>query len=247
MTLFVNCYLYLPSWEWVFIHLFRARLNRVRFVDVQLFDHICPSIGKLLWLTVWVVGVVSHPENCQPIAVQEVLKIIRHIHQVLRRIQVVILCYGQKCVFAHCVFSCGLWFWSDVVFQSTMSTSSSVRLTPALRLQNVCKAFFRRCEWNWYSSIASVISDCIFCRAWWSSSNCSNFLFFLSKINMFVVVGLFSADNVGCRCWDAWPAFASASLLIGLPVSEFCLCSVSSTIGAVLLGELCSAKLCGWL
>ena len=75
--------------------------------------------------------------------------------------------------------------------------------------------------------------------------NTSNYSFLPLKISVFVVAGLNNADDGWSRYCNAMPAIASASLLIVLLESEFCLCRVCSTIDNVLLGEMCVAKFCG--
>ena len=74
-----------------------------------------------------------------------------------------------------------------------------------------------------------------------NSSNCS---FSPSKIFVFIVVALKTADVVWGRCCDARLATASASLLKGLLEFEFCLCGVCLTFSSVFWGEGCVAMFC---
>ena len=62
---------------------------------------------------------------------------------------------------------------------------------------------------------------------------------------MIVVVGLNNGDDFWGPFCNAMPALASASLMMGLLGSEFCLCSVFSTIGNKFSGEICVAIICG--
>ena len=74
------------------------------------------------------------------------------------------------------------------------------------------------------------------------------FIFFsIFSNNVFVVIGLNSADDVWRRSWHAESATASANLLKGWAESTFCLCCVCSTIGNVLSVEMCVALFCGWV
>ena len=107
-----------------------------------------------------------------------------------------------------------------------MNTSSSVRLLLALMFLNVCNASLLNCERRWLILIASDVSGCILSIVWERSSKSSNILFFLSKINVFVVVSKINVDNVWGRCWDAIPKIASASRSTGLTESECCVWGV---------------------
>ena len=53
-----------------------------------------------------------------------------------------------------------------------------------------------------------------------------SFSIFTSKIKVSIVVGFKGAANVWGQCSVATPAISSASLLEGLPESQFCLCCV---------------------
>ena len=59
-----------------------------------------------------------------------------------------------------------------------------------------------------------------------------------SKISVFVVVGVCSADNVLVPRCDAMPVMASATLLVGMTEFEFCLCGDYTAFGNVLSGEI---------
>ena len=135
---------------------------------------------------------------------------------------------------------CGLTYFR----LKTMSTSSSVRLLLAFIFLNVCTASFWRRERNWLIFIASDTSGCILSIIWKRSSNDWSFSFLPWQTSVFVDVALINADNIWGHCWDAIPAIASASLLIGLPDSEFCPCGVCLTIDNVLLGGKCVALFC---
>ena len=65
-----------------------------------------------------------------------------------------------------------------------------------------------------------VISGCILSIVWNRSSKSPNFLFFPSKLDVFVDTG-FSIVAGGGRCWVAMPAIASARRLMELFASEF--------------------------
>ena len=93
--------------------------------------------------------------------------------------------------------------------------------------------------------IASNTSGGIMSIVWKTFSNGSISSFLPSEISVFVFGGLKKGDEVWGRCCDAVPAIASASSLIGLLESEFCLCGVCSTNGKMFSCEIWVTLFCG--
>ena len=88
---------------------------------------------------------------------------------------------------------------------------------------------------NPFSESAQIVKICV----WWYSCLYSLEVWFGQ------LVGLNNADDVWDCCWDAIPAIAPASLLMGLAESVFCLRGDCPTHGNVLSGEIWLYIYCG--